>query len=482
MSGIAFYLSIIHCNIEFGSVVEYCIEEGEDVSVLIGWSGKSAKNAEDKYRALGASIIPISPEMLYGDQELSSGVAKRLSDEIRDTDRSDRTSRPIIGFVSRIVGFVHTFAKMWSARKHSSEIVKSLKPDVFVVGCDHSHGKLYNGILAACLKQGIPTIGLATSPIISTETAKRSRFYRLKDGVFQKQWFVDFDILNRFLAKLFPNWVCSNDSLSIFMWDPLDMLAAMLLRLQDDDPWCVPSHLLTRYCTHSEHARKLLHLSKYPMDKVRVCGMPLLDDVSKMLLNKSEYEQVLNDINLVDGQPFILWNMAPSWEHGVMTKTEHFSQVHGIQDILSECNMPVIISLHPLCAYDNYKFLERDSTFLISRNWKIHYLYPLCSFVVSFMCSTNQLASEFNKQIILLDCEGKIVDGGPSAIDHNVEGAILVHSLGDLRDSVQNQANKLRDTRIEINKYKGRSNTMERIVKEMRLLVSETIDGHVKSN
>ncbi|MDZ4253719.1 MAG: hypothetical protein U1A72_14215, partial [Sulfuritalea sp.] len=66
---------------------------------------------------------------------------------------------------------------------------------------------------------------------------------------------------------------------------------------------------------------------------------------------------------------------------------------------------PVIVSLHPLCSSDNYRFLEHEFGLHIA-DAGIHLLYPSCAFVVSFGCSTNQFALTFGKSILMYDWFG----------------------------------------------------------------------------
>ena len=69
---------------------------------------------------------------------------------------------------------------------------------------------------------------------------------------------------------------------------------------------------------------------------------------------------------------------------------------------LARIGKPVIISLHPLCNPNNYRFLEYEFGLRLA-DAGIHLLYPYCAFVVSFGCSTNQFALTFKKSILMYD-------------------------------------------------------------------------------
>ena len=90
-----------------------------------------------------------------------------------------------------------------------------------------------------------------------------------------------------------------------------------------------------------------------------------------------------------------------------------------------------MLSLHPLCNYENYKFAEKKYKVKISRNYSIHELYPFCKAVVSFPCSTNFLSLIFNKKLIIYDLF-KISKGSEKIKVHKIKGSRIVYSANDL--------------------------------------------------
>lgn len=420
------YLSIIHTELEVGPLLEHLLERGEELHVLIGWQGPSADQAADKYSALGAQVTRGPAALSYGDPTTPSHLATAA------TVNQSRLSAKW----NALKAVASIFTNMLRVRRYTFDLVLDDKPDAVIVSSDHCSGQLYNGLQRACRKLNIPVVAIPFSPIISIGVAERSRFYREGHNGIEPASYVTYSIFSKTLARLFPHWTRSNGKTRIFMRPPILLLCAWLMDLQDKDPWSNPSPRLSLYFAGTRHAKELLSSTGYPMEKVRLYGIPRLDKIVEKLRNHKYQSDVFALLNIEDGEQFILWNMEPSWEHAYSSEQDHWKRILKIADILQNTGLEIVISLHPLCKLETYTFLEERPKFAISRSTSIFELYPLSLFSVSFTCSTNFLADFFDVDLVLFDWKGMASPTGPSVIDHYIENAIHAGTLDKLEKVV----------------------------------------------
>jgi hypothetical protein len=243
---------------------------------------------------------------------------------------------------------------------------------------------------------------------------------------------VDYDALNRVVAWFFPHWTLRRGRQSIFMWDPVRMLAAWSAGLLERNVWQKPSIEMNAVFVFSEFSRQLLVDSAYPMNRVFVVGVPLLDAVIQKASDPSDRAVLYAHLGLRTGDDFVLYNVEPSAEHHYADWDVHWRNFHAMMKAVTSIGMPVVLSLHPLSRLEDYAFAEREYGVKISRERKIYELYPHCRIAVSFACSTNLVAQIFCKPLVIYDFFDMASEHSDRADEFRLPGALVAHSAADI--------------------------------------------------
>lgn len=428
-----FFLSIIHCELEFGAVVEYCIAQGYDVYVVVGWVGPSAERTGDKYRGLGAQVEFLPDSMAYGDPQ--AGAAESRKEE---TDAETvKLAPPPKSAIARLRGFASAARSAWRTRAAARRLIARIRPNVIITGADHSCGRFHNALHLKARQQAIPIAVIPYNSNVSTSVAIRSAFIRMSDNMVAPEAFAAHGILNPIFARLFPRWTRQSGDVSLFRFDPLDTIAARLFGLVEHDPWEHPSHRVDLFLAPTAHAMTVLETSGFPMQKARLAGMPRMDAIIARWLDPAYRNEVMTKLSLSQGQPFILWNMEPGWEHRYMTAQAHWELVKSTATVLRETGLPVVVALHPLCHEANYRFLEAMPGFVISRGLHIYDVMPAAKVIVSFLCSTNIVANALGCDLIIYDRYRRAVPDGMFALEHRLPDSTIVYDLEELGQAVK---------------------------------------------
>lgn len=215
----------------------------------------------------------------------------------------------------------------------------------------------------------------------------------------------DHDLFSRLFATLFPMWTVGDGPQRIFMWPIELMLAAKLRTVLPSDVWQQPPEQFDLIVAYNQFSRDLLERSGFSMGKVVAYNPIRLDETIRLVQNDQAKAALYSSLHLPLNTQFIVWNIEPSLEHHYCEEFLHWSRIREMAKYFSRTGKPVVVSLHPLCDRDSYKFLEDDFGLHLT-TVGIHLLYPFCAFVVSFGCSTNQFAPTFGKRILMYDWFG----------------------------------------------------------------------------
>jgi hypothetical protein len=244
----------------------------------------------------------------------------------------------------------------------------------------------------------------------------------------------NYDLFNRTLARLFVRWTRTlSDSTVAFFWDPALIVAGHLAGLGMNRMWLKPSLDFEKVFVFGEFSRKLLLDAAYPEDKIVVAGQPLLDEILARRDDPVRQAQIASHIGVAPGNPYLLLNVEPSLEHNYATKEEHWCRFHEVMRACSNHGLPVVLSLHPLCDVRNYKFAEAQYGARISTDVTIHELLLSCTVNVSFVCSTNLLAQQFGKPLVVYDYQRIIGRDKESEILYTIPGMLVGRGEEELR-------------------------------------------------
>ncbi|MEW5704564.1 MAG: hypothetical protein AB1781_08285 [Pseudomonadota bacterium] len=424
---------------ESAPVISEFVRRDWNVTVLLGFQSDDATRIFESCRQEGIAVEFAPGTVTYGKAAGTDRTAAAAGPSRRRT--ADGAGNPLHGVRSlvrktglmRLIGFPAKVAACFRKRKAAEAIVARLAPSVVVAGPFHSAGQFDNAIARACRKRGTAMYCLPNSPYLGERILRVARPHHLDHGMAGPVITVEYDWLNRLLGWIFPKWTRRvADGRRLFYWDPLHVLAAELAGLQMNRLWLKPSLDFKRVFVHSAYSRDLLLTDGYPAERIVVSGPPLLDAVWAQIGDAAHETRLFAHIRLPVGSPFILFNVEPSAEHDYCDWDRHWSLFHETMAAVIKCGLPVVLSLHPLCRYEDYRFAEDKYGVTICTEYRIHALYPYCTVSVSFPCSTNLLCDVFGKPLVIYDHFGLTIGEGESCNMHLVPGGMVARSAAEL--------------------------------------------------
>jgi len=276
-----------------------------------------------------------------------------------------------------------------------------------------------------------------------------ARFTNIASGMLPATLDAGHGIINRIFALLFPRWTTSQANRRIFMWNPVDMLAGRVFGLLENDVWQKPSVRHHTVFVDSIFSRDLLAASDFPVEKIVVSGSPVLDNVVRAMRNEDHADRIARSLGIEARAGFVLVNIEPAAEHHYCDWQKHWTNIDAVMQAVTRLKEPIVLSLHPLCDPAKYEFLQDKFGVRISRDFKIHELYPYCRFCVTFPCSTNRLSALFGRKIIVYDFFGIVASGSqfrPMYLLPNAEFANDADSLTALIERTAQQVQQAAPT------------------------------------
>ena len=401
-----FVCSIIHYYREMMPVACHFHDRGWRVRVIIGWDGAAAVRAIADCRAAGLETVELDPAFLIPGAD--GPVAPPA-----EPAAAAGPSHSSIPLLRRIAMFADSVRKLGRQKRYARGLIGTLAPDIVFTGPYHSPDLLHNAIAVTCRMRRIPYCNLPASAYVGERNSVLARFLNRGLGMQSSIIDVDYDRLNRLMSRLFPGWTRTRDNVSIFMWDPVLILAARLCGMLKGNIWQKPAESFDVVYVYSEFSRKMLADSGYDPRKIVISGIPLLDAPRRLHGDDDHRTRMWRALGLPSDRGFILFNVEPSYEHRYASYEDHWRRFHALMAAMQRTSMPVVLSLHPLCNLKDYAFAERQYGVTISRDYRIFDLYPYCRLSVSFPCSTNVVAEEFEKPLVIYDYFGMTAESGP---------------------------------------------------------------------
>lgn len=437
---IVFNLSILYALDEMYPVIEKFSANGWKVILHFGVRYEIPDQTSHDLRQRGIDIIFAPLKLSYVKSKPTSGTAEGGA-----TTSVHKKDMPL-SLWNRLNDFVAGVLHGLSAKKYARNFLKKTRPDIVISNNFLSCCKLDNAIIAYCKSHKIKKYCLIVAAYASKKHSQPVRVNNLKMGMLPRNLEAGYDTINKVCAKLFPSWTYSQGDNSIFAFDPVLMLAAKVVRLLPDDPWQNPAIDFDCVFVTHKYSRTLLLESGYCEDKIKFVGHPRLDSALETISNPLFVSTMYEDLGLSENEPFILWNIEPGFEHNYITHKEHWDNFTKIYGILKETGLKVVLSLHPCCNPCDYQFVESDTMFKISKNYKIHTLYPFCKFAVSHPCSTDIYGSYFGKDIVVHDFYNLKTNSQGFEEKYCHQHTVVVDNFGQLRSQVGILAKKKGDS------------------------------------
>ena len=393
-------------------VVKACRETGWRCTVMLEWSGRGLEEASRQCRNIGCTMVELPDQLLYHVDSLAPQVDPRAdgtSVETRQPAKSGLRRRlfqwltkycPPAG---RLIEFIWSFPRLIKLKRMGESIFGKIKPDIAVFGPFNSSGRASNAMFAAAKKFGVPTVCIPFAPLMGEPYQIFQRLEAVRTGVIGPLVRADYDFFNRVCAILLRRWTRSDGKLRLFHRDPVQLIAGRLLRLNLTDGWQVPSPYFDRVFVPSEHSLHCLRLAKYPMERVVLSGMPRMDLIVSSLSDEQVRLEFFRSICLPAGSQFIVLNVEPAAEHNMTSWDDHWRLFHQTIGVVTSFGIPVVLSLHPLCAPENYFFAESEYGAIVRHPRSIYELVAHSAMVVSHVCSTLLTTQMFRKPTVVFD-------------------------------------------------------------------------------
>jgi hypothetical protein len=442
MKRILFVASAVSYFREMAPVVWHFADRGWDVRVLLGSVSPLTNTvvSECAEHNIRADVAPASVGYSAEAAKAQECATSQSSPSILPA------AKPTLDWLGRVIRWTRLgrflripsdFARMRRIRNFSDNYIDALNPDAVIQGAYHSVGQIDNGIARACKARAIPRYCVPNSGYVGERIMPVGRRSHLDTGMATEGILVNYDWVNRLFAVIFPEWTRTlRDGRWIYYWDPVFTFVARLQGLFFDRLWTKPAIDFRRVFVFSEYSAKLLRDDGFPMDRVEVAGQPLLDCVWERTADITQRNALYGYLKLAPGTPFLLVNIEPSAEHSYCSWEKHWENFHDIMRAVTSHGMPLVLSLHPLCDAPRYEFAIEQYGVIISKDYKIHDLYPVCEISISFPCSTNLLAEVFRKPLIIFDFVGLTRADEDSAFVHALPGAKLTYSGEELSAAI----------------------------------------------
>jgi len=394
--------------IESGSLPFEAAAQGHEVHVALYWNDSVAQAYENKCRAQGLHVRNYSTQLGFGTEAgtVASAPVDYPSNRQPFTTRARAAlsrllprSSPLRRFIS-LPDYLRTSL---AAREIARKTWAWSKPDIYFSASFGSIIGVENHLAKVTRQAGAKLFCYPTYPCYGEDVYIRRRFQNVDMGMWTNYLRADADIVNRLLAKAFPNWTRTYNGKTQFAKDPIEMLAARLLGLLYHDPWKKPYDIYDRIYVPYQFSADLLYRNGYRHESVGMLGKPSIDQVARQCADPGFVSQMQEELGFTLDESFILFNVAPSAEHKNTSEEVHFRQFFAICDVLKATGEKIILSLHPLCNFETYNRYAARYGFTISRNYQIYYLQPFCRFIVSHSCTTNHQGALVGKKVIDID-------------------------------------------------------------------------------
>lgn len=416
------------------------------VDLRLGRSGREVVAAIERLRAQGLSAELLPDSIGYESIDFNSEPGD-------DNPRMNppRPTRPTVwSKVKKVAKFclrplyAHRAAVLIAQlrvalrnRAWADRLIRETEPTIVLMNMFHSVGQIDNAVVRAVKRAGLPLFGLTNSAYVGELPCRVARMNHLNTGLAGPEIRANFDLVNRIIAALKPSWTRTlADGSVVFYWDPMRIVAGELVGLGMNRMWCKPGLDFDKVFLFGEFSKKQLVSSGYPEEKIVVAGQPLLDEIVRNQSDPIRQRYVADHIGVEIGTGFLLLNIEPGMEHDYVDAETHWRNFHVVMRACTGHGLPVVLSLHPLCRTEEYRFAESQYGVRISTSINIHELYPKCAVSVSFPCSTNLLAEPFGKPLVIYDFYDMVTRDPEIAELNNLPGSVCARTEEELRSRV----------------------------------------------
>ncbi len=213
-------------------------------------------------------------------------------------------------------------------------------------------------------------------------------------------------LIGKIISRIFPKWVIEYENKRILRITPYEILSQEILGIAPAKPWDTFGCLEDIVVLANETQREFYEKFGIRPDKMSVVGIPELDYLQKVLVNRSMiFTDVDKHVVFTEDKPVILCALPQT--HWISGREEAEFQNHNdmidvwINCLSSQSKYNIVISLHPSMSHAKYKRYNRSN--LQVAKVDILNLLPFCSAFVASVSSTIQFAIALGKPVINYD-------------------------------------------------------------------------------
>jgi len=248
--------------------------------------------------------------------------------------------------------------RIYKRLKNSQQIgvalIKKLSPDIVMSLSDRTHDYIEGSMLWAAKSSGIPVV----LPYVAQFDIDAAIEYRKRpDGTP----FPELNSRSSFsLYKLYSRTRLKNHVYrDIFFQEPFILNAAKRADVLSSYSWWVGNGISDIVCVDSEYTYGKYVANKVPEKKIRIVGHVNLDSVYQSFCNRSQIRERLQKKYSLNPNKSLLVLSVPQYaEQGFMSSSEHWKEVNSIIQNITNADKNLLLSVHPRCNVDEYKFLE----------------------------------------------------------------------------------------------------------------------------
>ena len=246
----------------------------------------------------------------------------------------------------------------------------------------------------ACLKKNHEFGGINIILPLSLTLGKQSLFNQRKNNSEHYNFSEKIKSINHKLV-FYDNK--TNKTFSFYNY--IDSIALSNTKIISANPWVLGGGFSDYVLTDNNFYKNNLLKQGCKINKIIITGHLDYD----FLFNSQK--SLIKDFIKIKKQSYkyvTLISLPPFFEHEILNKSEHFSHIGQIFDILNNSNLLVLVSLHPKMKKKQYEIFSNNiNCFLIVDN--ISEVIKHCDIVISSNSSINIFAMLLNKIVINYD-------------------------------------------------------------------------------
>ena len=267
----------------------------------------------------------------------------------------------------------------------STKLITEERPHVIIVHADVVIG-LTTALIKVANEANIPSLVI---PVAIAPPNGALEWHRILPNFVNEMSLKPF--VNRLVARIFPDWVHNFDGEPMFYHPVRLNLGAWWLRVLPRFPQNIAGGFATRVAASSERARQaLLTIGVVPGKEIVVVGRPEFDALYRSRQRGPGLrDEICTNLGIDGRKKILLYSLAHFAEHKMFTWERHWRETEFLlKTFMTLEDVHTVISLPPDCRYDDYVPLAQKYNAVISRDYGITELVPICNVFFAGTSST----------------------------------------------------------------------------------------------